>query len=616
MKRKIQGLLALLCILTVFTSCAESDTPATPSGDTPGKLVTLPPGVVSKGFTLQTVRIVNTIDGERTAYEKKNVQVAFDGQDVYVSGLSTSCPESFVKGTLTGAGTCQFKSGQYVGADKTGEKYVVGVLGTENKAYQLTDFECSFDAEMHTLTIPEGATFAIAEADAPNNTQVSNITKYVKVMPGSFPEPPFVTLPEGVTTQQWYLTGASGMDYCMNYGITIAFDGQDVYVQGLFQQMPLTWLHGRLEGNVITIEGKQFLGYYTKWQDMLFDVSGEGSPHDLRLNYDAEKGIMETDDVSCMIDIDKNFLAEYVSQIYITKQRHIGPDPIFPPAGVTYEPYRFDCESIIIDEGKVKIDGNEVNEAFIAIDGNDVYMRLFTSDANGWARGTLSSDGHTITFPALQYIGTWHGPNVNEDHYLTAFTDEGSHFAPADVVMNYNAGDGSISCNQMWGVSSSYRVVSCLAGNTFGKASFTKKKDVAATPEAPEVSIEYNVFRNFIIANLKISLIGVGDIDLLSDKLSYKLWYEKDGQPHELVFRASEQEELDTDIVEFPYRFHTPHEFVSGGGRMEIHKPLSEVLTWTKIGAQTIYRGGGEEHLSPITWFDATAFYKEEGLIK
>ncbi len=124
MKRMIQWVLPLVFVLTVVTSCSEPDNNpvSLPESDSQNKLVTLPEGVVSKGYTMLTKRIVNTITGAIVMYEKKNVQVAFDGQDVYVTGFSTSFPGSFVKGTLTDDGTCQFKSGQYVGKDEAGEK--------------------------------------------------------------------------------------------------------------------------------------------------------------------------------------------------------------------------------------------------------------------------------------------------------------------------------------------------------------------------------------------------------------------------------------------------------------------------------------------------------------
>ena len=318
MKRMSQWVLTLLYGLTLFTSCSESDNPVTPP-DIQGKLVTLPQGVVSKGFTMQTVRIVTMTDREQTSYEKKNVQAAFDGQDVYVTGFSSSFPESFVKGTVTSAGTCLFKSGQYVGEDNTGEKYVVGIMDTGDKAKQLTDFECTYDPEMRILTIPEDAKFAIAESDAPSHTQVSNIMKNITVMPGTFKEASVVTLPEGVTTEQWYITGRDNYDYCLNYGATIGFDGEDVYIQGLFKEMPLAWLHGHLKDGVITIEKGQSLGYYWKWRETLFlGLDEKDEICDIKLTYDAGKGTMESDNSISLYDIDKHSVDYGFAACYIT----------------------------------------------------------------------------------------------------------------------------------------------------------------------------------------------------------------------------------------------------------------------------------------------------------
>lgn len=620
MKRMIQWGLTLFCILTVFTACSNDDNTDAPSA-TDGKLVTLPQGVVSKGYIMQTVRIVNTTYEERTVYEKKNVQVAFDGQDVYVAGFSSSFPESFVKGTLTSTGTCRFKSGQYVGEDKTGEKYVVGIMGTGDKANQLTDFECSFDAEMHILTIPaEGATCAVAESLSPDHAEVSNILQSVTVMPGSFKEPSVLTVPEGLTTEQWYLTGSTNNDRGLNYCVTVAFDGQDVYMQGLFKELPLTWMHGRLKDGVITFEKGQFLGYYTEWQEVSFVVDNDnGKTTDLKLTYDVEKGIMTSDDTACMYDLDKKDLAYAFYDIYITKQRYIVPDPTLPPAGVAVKTYRFtykEIEPVNEEEEEVKEDKVIIDEAHLAFDGSDVYLKLFTVNANGWAKGTLSPDGKTITIPSFHYIGTWHTKAIHENYYLTAFVDKGTHYEAADIVLDYNAQDGSIRGSQQICISTSYRMVTHLASNAFGDVVLTEKKDVAATPAAPEVDLDFNQSRNYLILQLNIPLIADNDVDLLAEKLSYKIWYEKDGQPHEMVFRATEQKELDTDMVEFPYFFSTSSEFIRRGVHMEVHKPLSEILSWTKIGGQTIYRGGGEEHVSDIAWFETASFYEEYVLNK
>lgn len=619
MKRIILWVVAatLVCGLTVCTACSNDDNTDTAAPATDGKLVTLPQGVVSKGCTMLTTRIVNTVIGEQTTYEKKNVQVAFDGQDVYVSGLSASFPESFVKGTLTGNGTCRFKSGQYVGEDKTGEKYVVGITG--DKTYQLADIECTYDAEMRILAIPvEGATCAVAESVSPSSAEVSNILRSVTVMPGSFKEPAVVTPPEGLATEQWYVTGENQDDNGLNYGMTVAFDGQEVYIQGFFKEQPLTWLHGRLENGIITIEKGQFLGYYDKWQEVSFHVDNDdGKMSDMKLTYDAEKGIMETEDCACMYDLDMKQAAYIIYHIYITRQRYILPDPMFPPASATVKAYRFESENIepIVEtpEGEEEAERDSIilDEVLFAFDGSDVYMKIYTVNAKGWAKGRFSADGTTITFPAHQYIGTLVTDRNHENYFLTGFVDKGTYYEDVDIVLDYDAEDGSIRSRQSICVCGSHRRVDPFADNMFGSAVFTLKKDVPATPTAPQIDINFNSLRNILALDLKISLFAEDGTDLMAEKLTYKIWYEKDGQPHEYFFQVANYEELTTDMAEVPFFFGTIHEFVMRGRHVEVHAPLSELIAWTKVGAQTIYRGGGEVHTSDIAWFETASYYEE-----
>ena len=620
MKRMIQGVLTLLYILPVFTSCSDSDSLATPSESTQGKLVTLPQGVVSKGFTMQTVRIVNMTDREQAAYEKKNVQVAFDGQDVYVTGFSSSFPESFVKGTLTSAGTCLFKSGQYVGEDNTGEKYVVGIMGTGDKANQLTDFECTYDPEMRILTIPEDATFAVAESDAPSHTQVSNILQNVTVMPGSFKEPSVVTLPEGVTTEQWYITGRDNYDYCLNYGATIGFDGEDVYIQGLFKEMPLAWLHGHLKDGVITIEKGQSLGYYWKWRETLFlGLDEKDEICDIKLTYDAGKGTMESDYAISLYDIDKHSVDYGFAACHITKERYVVPDPILLPSGVTASPYRFEYEILDIDDDGYLIKaGDALEEVLIGFDGNDVYFKFPHVDANGWAKGTLSPDHQTITIPSLQYVGSWQEEdNPRQDYYLTGFVDKGNtEYELTDIVFDYDAQQDIISSSKTMCINSSYRILDYYGYLVFRNNKFTKKEEVAATPAAPEVKMDYNTVETIIRLSVEIPLVADDGSDLLTDKLSYIVYYEKDGGQHEMVFRATDYKGLENDIVEIPYNLNISSGIIRGGKTIMLDLALDGLLTWTKVGAKVIYRGGGEEHTSPITWFDAKSFYEENELIK
>ena len=68
--------------------------------------------------------------------------------------------------------------------------------------------------------------------------------------------------------------------------------------------------------------------------------------------------------------------------------------------------------------------------------------------------------------------------------------------------------------------------------------------------------------------------------------------------------------------MEIPYNLNVISGIARGGVTIILDKTLDGLFTWTKVGAKVIYRGGGEEHASPITWFDAKTFYEENGLIK
>ena len=114
---------------------------------------------------------------------------------------------------------------------------------------------------------------------------------------------------------------------------------------------------------------------------------------------------------------------------------------------------------------------------------------------------------------------------------------------------------------------------------------------------------------------LTIPLVTDDGIDLLTDKLSYIIYYEKDGQQHEMVFLAADYKGLEADMVEIPYNLITDG-IIRAGMNVRLAKPFDELLTWTKFGAKVIYRGGGEEHSSDITWFDAKSYYEEEGVIE
>ena len=70
-----------------------------------------------------------------------------------------------------------------------------------------------------------------------------------------------VTLPQGVETQTYKFRG---MDYMSSkeiaYNVEVAFDGQDMYMKGLFSDTPDAWVKGTFNGQTATFASSQFLG--------------------------------------------------------------------------------------------------------------------------------------------------------------------------------------------------------------------------------------------------------------------------------------------------------------------------------------------------------------------
>lgn len=70
-----------------------------------------------------------------------------------------------------------------------------------------------------------------------------------------------VALPQGVETQMYKFRG---MDYMsskeIGYNVEVAFDGQDMYMKGLFSDTPNAWVKGSFDGHTATFASSQFLG--------------------------------------------------------------------------------------------------------------------------------------------------------------------------------------------------------------------------------------------------------------------------------------------------------------------------------------------------------------------
>ena len=252
----------------------------------------------------------------------------------------------------------------------------------------------------------------------------------------------------------------------------------------------------------------------------------------------------------------------------------------------------------------------------IGFDNNDVYLQgLCDYLPTSWVKGTRN--GNTITLPTGQFLGLAAG---NDDTYYPLFfcgvnPDEQTteDVTLSDIVLTIDE-QGNMSTNSWFMVNSSAEVTEGTAAYmTLTSNSILKLEDKAATPANPSIAqfMPYNAENGYAGLSMDIPTTDVNGEPLMTSKLYYKIYtdIEKDIQP--MLFPAEEHMNIDEDMTEIPYRFTDDYDIVYGGYAAYWYHDTKD---FNRIGVQTIYRGGNEEHTSEIVWLDIKP-YAGEGTI-
>lgn len=110
------------------------------------ELVVLPTGAQVVDWYLNGVKVTSSSE---TAIKNQSIKTAFVGDEVYVQGLFSDFPTSWVKGTISGSAVT-FAKGQYIGKYGTTDIWFMGV---EPSSGELIDATASYDAAKNEITI-------------------------------------------------------------------------------------------------------------------------------------------------------------------------------------------------------------------------------------------------------------------------------------------------------------------------------------------------------------------------------------------------------------------------------------------------------------------------------
>ncbi len=588
------------------------------------ELVVLPEGVEPIEYTLTASGA--TSQGNISIEETKNV--AFDGTDVYLQGLAYYFPEAYVKGTLTEENQVIVPTGQFVGEDDYGVEYLVAIgVDEQNNFTNEENIVFNLDTETGVLTL-EGYYGESGTKDASSLWDYFESAVYT---PGALVLPDLVELPEGVEAQAWTLEGVysdgNGNYQDKQIATEVAFNGNDVYVKGLPIYFPEAWVKGTIdaETGIATFEGSQFVGKDDYGMEFMIGFDGENTC-DFQFAYDAEAKtltqvtpyILESPTETGLNEEGEIKAWGFWTLATLYEGEPIVVEPVTAPAELATETFLFKANELVETEdedeqlpGAISFTKN-IRKAYelkeytyqtqVGFDGNDVYFKGFSDNtAELWAKGTLSEDGMTVTIPANQYIGKLEIESVfgsyEFPYYITAADATSGQFA--DLVLNYDAQTQTFSTSQTMVINGSKFM--SYPYQTFTDVTITKLEEFAATPADPtieELKIEGTSLPN---ASFIIPATDVDGNDLLASKLFYTVWIEKDGQIQPFTVTAADYRDVEEDMVEIPYNYEDNYDIYKGGSRFYFN-PSDEPATWTKLGVQSIYYGGGECNKSNIVW--------------
>ena len=207
-----------------------------------GELVTPPADLQTKDYPFSA--LINAED-EYTAV----VKVGIDGNNVYIQGLDKDLPDAWVKGEYNEAKTKVGFPITYTGLVGEDEVHYFAAYSSEGPDSLFINYDADAD------TYDYGATVMIYKGTKPS---ASYAYFYNGFFIGEKPTP--VVAPEGLETKEMPFAGkkynkeADETEDVEGF-VNVGFDGDNVYIQNLFEEVADGWMKGTLT----TVEGVQYV---------------------------------------------------------------------------------------------------------------------------------------------------------------------------------------------------------------------------------------------------------------------------------------------------------------------------------------------------------------------
>lgn len=224
-----------------------------------------------------------------------SVHVGFTDDKVYVQGISTEFPDSWIEGTLSD-GHVTFMRNQYLGVyNKLSKPFDIWLTGINHDAAYFTDLVFDYNTTKGILTLREGL-WLVINGDPVLWKWLNNMNDVILYPADDTPAVDYyalVTPPAEANVETFTLTANDysfgAPDAIAPYEVGVAFTSGGIYLRGLFSDIPDAWVYGTFDGSRLTLASPQYLGKWFDTMDCWLMGSADEEQTDLVFNYDSAR---------------------------------------------------------------------------------------------------------------------------------------------------------------------------------------------------------------------------------------------------------------------------------------------------------------------------------------
>ena len=243
----------------------------------------------------------------------------------------------------------------------------------------------------------------------------------------------------------------------------------------------------------------------------------------------------------------------------------------------------------------------------------DIYVKgIYPALPDAWVKGSVS--GNQATFKSGQFIGA----DTANDRFVYLFgataTQDGEGntvytLSDQDIIFSYDAATGTLTDGSLFVANNGKWKANPAV--VYSQATMKPFTEVAATPATPQGLTLYeggfaDYNRGYGWGHMEFTLPSA-DADgnyIMPEKLSYALFVRVNGEERQLkLYSHQYQQQAEPVVDEIPYNYSDNWDIYVRGSLRSVYY---FVVGPEAYGVQAIYRGGGEEHRSPISWVSAT----------